>query len=245
MKNIFLKVKEKLSILDIIISLFLGLAFAASPNYYKTGDCDFNINIILKGLGLSLIFTILAVGFRIIIEHINDSNTNKIRKFDILFDKNKRLYQYRMIILALIILLFWMPVLCSLYPGTASNDTWGQIAQFHNLIKYKSHLDDKHPILTTLLIGTIIVPLSQITGNWQLFMFLYVILQAIATSLVFSYSLIYAKEKLGLNNKFLIFFLVLYCILPIFPCSVQAINKDALFSWIYVLFFINYILKKH
>lgn len=241
MKNIFLNVKRNLSILDIIISLFLGVAFAASPNYYTTGDCDFNINIILKGLGFAIIFTILAIAFRVLIMHINNSANNKFSKFDTLFDKNKSFYKYRIIIIASIILLFWMPVLCSLYPGTASNDTWGQFSQFYSLKNKYHYLKDNHPILTTIIIGIIIVPLSKITGKWHVFMFLYVILQAIATSIAFSYSLVYAKEKLKLNNKYIIFFLVLYCILPIFPCSIQAINKDALFSWIYVLFFINYI----
>ena len=241
MKNKLLKIRENLSILDIILFLFLGLFFAVSPSYNTIGDCDFNIKIILNGLGLSIIFIIVAIILRLIFNFINGIDSNKTEKIDILFNQNKKIYKYRTIILAMIILLFWMPILCSLYPGTASNDTWGQITQFYSIKNRTYLLEDNHPILTTFIIGIIIVPLSRITGNWHLFMFLYVLLQAIATSLVFSYSLVYAKEKLKLNNKYIIFFLVLYCILPIFPCSVQAINKDALFSWIYVLFFINYI----
>lgn len=235
-KNVILKINENLSILDIIVSLIFGIAFAVLPSYYNKGHSEFNSKILLCALGLAILFVFLTVLFRVIIIFVDNRNKNMKKLEMIVFNKNK----YRLLIFALIILLCWTPILISLFPGTFSNDTFGQISQLYYL-RLGGGLQDNHPVLTTLLIGNMILPLSLVTGNWHLFMFIYVIIQAIATSLVFAYTLIYAKEKLKLNNKFIIFFLAIYCLLPIFPGAVQAINKDALFSWIYVLFAINYI----
>ena len=38
-----------------------------------------------------------------------------------------------------------------------------------------------------------------------------------------------------------LFLLLLYCILPLYAASVQTVSKDALFSWIYVFFFVYFI----
>jgi len=204
-ENIMLKIKENLSILDILVFLILGIAFAVLSSYYNKGYGEFSTNILVFGVVLSALFMFLWIFFRLIIIFIDSRNTNT-GKINIIFNKNKNIYKYRLIILALIILLCWMPVLIGLYPGTFSNDTWKQVSQFYYL-RLGGNLNDAHPVLDTLLIGSLIVPLSTLTGNWHLFMFLYVIIQAIATSLVFAYSLVYAKEKLKLNNKFIIIFL--------------------------------------
>ena len=239
MKNVILKMKENLSILDILVSLMLGIAFAVLQSYYNKGYGEININILISGLGLSILFMFLTILVRLMIIFIDSRNSNT-KKLDIIFNKSKNIYKYRLIIFALIIFLCWLPILSGLYPGTFSNDTWKQLAQFYYL-DLGGTLNDSNPVFVTLLIGSMIVPFSIVTDKWHLFMFIYVIIQAIATSFVFAYSLIYAKEKLKLNNKFIVFFLIIYCLLPIFPGSAQAINKDALFSWIYVLFVINYI----
>lgn len=213
-------IKKYMSILDVIFSLIISFIFNIMPNYYNEDTFKFNFNIFINIIILGIIFLGITYLLRFII--------NKFNKEDI---GNHKLRFY-----FLIIFFCWVPILLILYPGTFSNDTYGQLAQFSSF-----NFTDHHPIFDTLVMGTMIFPLAKITGEWHLIMFVYVFIQAIITSLVFGYSLIYAQNKLKLNKKFIYFFLIIYALLPIFPMCVQEINKDTIFSWIYVLFFINYI----
>ena len=234
------KLKNYFSIIDIIFCLFLGTAFSIYPEYYTKGSCEASPHLVIKSIGLFCIIFIVSIAIKMLISKINSIEDKKDGLISKLFNKENKIYKYRLFILAGIILLLWLPVIISLYPGTLSNDTWNQLNQYISLSNGE-HLRDHHPVFDTIYIGSLIVPIAKLSGNWQLAFFIYVMIQAIITSLVFAYSLIFAKEKLKLNNIFIIIFLVIYAILPIFPASVQAINKDALFSWIYVLFFINFL----
>ena len=82
-----------------------------------------------------------------------------------------------------------------------------------------------HPVFDTLFMSTIILPIVYKFGDWHLAIFIYVLIQAIITSFVFSYSLIYAKEKLKLNNTIIILFLLIYILCPIYVTSVQIGRK--------------------
>ena len=229
------------SIIDIVFCIFLGIAFSIYPEYYKKGDCIISLQLVIKSIVLTFTFLISCIIIRVLINKINGINDNNNSLISRMFNKDNKTYKYRLFIIAGIIFLLWLPVLISLFPGTASNDTWGQLNQFIACRYIKGYLNDRHPVFDTIYMGTILLSIVKLSGNWHLAFFTYVIIQAIITSLVFSYSIIYAKEKLKLNNFFILLFLFVYAILPIYPASVQAINKDALFSWIYVLLFINYI----
>ena len=230
MKNILINCLKKLSIFDVIVCFILGITFTVYPKYYTYGVCSINKNMIFNALYLFLIFLILNIILKILIEKIN-SKSLKVKLFN---------SKYRLLIFTTFILIVWLPILISLYPGTLSNDTWGQLKQYINLSSGET-LSDHHPIFTTLIIGFFITTFKSITNNWHLAFFAYVFIQAMVTSLAFSFSLIYAKEKLKLNDLIILIFLFIYALLPIFPASAQMINKDALFAWIYVLFFISFI----
>ena len=217
--------------INIIFSCLLSLFSIIYPYYYKYYYFKFNFYQIPLFLLFSILFLLIGILLRKIIIKLKETKFTFFYK-----DNNKK----NIILFFIIILISWMPILISLYPGSFSNDTWGQLNQYH-FFKMGEQLYDHHPVFDTLVFGTIIESLANITGNWHISMFIYVILQAILTSFVFSYSLVYAKEKLKLNDKFIIIFLILYCIIPLFPLIIHTINKDSLFSWIYILFYINYI----
>ena len=212
--------KKYISILDIIFSFLISFVFNIMPNYYYKDAFIFNFNIFVNTLILGFIFLCITYLLRFI-----------LIKF-----KKENVLNHKLLFYSLIIFLCWLPILLILYPGTFSNDTYGQLAQF-SAFKFSDH----HPIFDTLIMGTMIYPLAKLTSNWHLVMFIYVIIQAIITCLVFAYSLVYAQNKLKINKVFIYIFLGVYALLPIFPMCVQQINKDTIFSWIYVLFFISFI----
>ena len=236
--------KEKHLILtDYILCCILALAFSATPYYLENGDCKVSIAFCITIILNFIFFIILTYTIRnyiaknIYCSSCQNSFSQKIDKF-----MNKK---YHFILLTLIIFVSWLPTLIFLYPGTFINDTWGQLQQFINLtMDNKLHtnaLFDHHPIFDTILMGLIIVPLSKLTGQWHIFIFIYVIIQALVTCLTFAYTIEYAYKKLKIGPAIVLAMLLMYCLLPIYPISVQTVSKDALFSWIFVLFVTNFI----
>lgn len=229
-------IRSNLWWLDIIFCIVLGFAFATSKYYLAEGDCKINILIIAQAIIITICFILLTVLFRWLFTKLSREKLVKER-----FNKIFEIKKYAVLKIAGIIFICWIPILCMLWPGTCINDTWGQLQSIIRLKDGVWSISVHHPIFDTFIMSSIILPIAYKTGKWHLAMFVYVLLQAIATSFAFSYSIMYAKRKLKLNNIALFCFLLIYCLLPIYPLSVQTISKDALFSWIYVLFYIGFI----
>ena len=146
--------------------------------------------------------------------------------------------KYSLWILALIIFLCWLPVLAALYPGTVINDSWGQLAQMIRLRSGKWTLSAHHPVVDTVLLGLVILPVARIFGSWQLGFFVYTLLQGALTALSFSASIVYMKRCFHQSNRVSLLFLLVYCLFPVFASAVQTVCKDALAAWPYLLFVI-------
>ena len=88
--------------------------------------------------------------------------------------------------------------------------------------------------------GVLIVPLSQLTGKWHVVIFLYVLLQAVLTSLAFATTVTYALKKLNMGIRVATVLILIYALLPVFPTAVQTVSKDAMHSWGFVFFAVFY-----
>lgn len=237
MKNKLKKiVSENVSLFDIIFILIVSICFTLSNDLINDRHLSFSFNLVGKYVVFVLLFTVMTFVFRLILSKLSkrDDYNNKI--IDKIMGNKKRLF-----IIAIIIFICWLPVLTMLYPGTCINDTWGQLTSVIKLKNGQWSMSAHHPVFDTIFMSTIILPIVYKFGNWHFAIFVYVLIQAIITSFVFSYSLIYAKEKLKLNNIIIMLFLLIYILCPIYVTSVQTVSKDALSAWIYVLFIIQYI----
>ncbi|MFT9410548.1 DUF6020 family protein [Liquorilactobacillus hordei] len=241
--------REKMNIVKLnskfeyTLNLMVSLMLAAAPKYIQMGYCKFNLGYFLTVLWIFMALTVISWGLR---SKLLNNSINK----DAFFDSNKWIKiifnsKYSVLYITLIIFSCWLPVIISLYPGTLINDTWGQLGEFINFSKggviHKGVLSDHHPFVDTLIMGSIITPFGKLFHNWQLGIFVYVIIQAFFSALSFSLTVKYAHAKLMLKNTFLVFMVAFYALCPVFPASVQTVSKDALFSWIYVIFIILYI----
>lgn len=233
---------KTLSFVDYVITAVLALAFTAAPYYMnsKGGEnCDFTFGYVLSSLVTFTIFLILTYLLRNFLDKYdwNRKNTFKVASGleQILSRQNATL------IVAILICLAWIIPLCFLYPGTLINDTWGELQQFIRYSTRKIPFSDHNPIFDTLVMSLIIVPVSQLTGRWHMMIFIYVLIQAILTSLAFASTVTYTFKKLGLGVKVSGTLLLLYCIIPVFPAAVQTVSKDALHSWGFVFFVLLYI----
>ncbi len=230
--------------IDIFLCAFLALAFTSSSRYIKTGDCEIDGVYVLS----SLVFFISLLGINFLIRKgivcYFESNMGahpKLARFSELFFESKN----SLLKTAFLIFLCWLPILFILYPGTFINDTWGELQQFMAFTDggrlHRHVLSDHHPFFDTLVMGSVIIPVAKLTGAWHVAIFLYVLLQAFLTSLAFSYSVIYIYRKLDIGRIVTGALLGFYCIMPMYAASAQTVSKDALFSWIYVFFFVFFI----
>lgn len=234
--------KNFLTKVDYFLCLFFACAFAAAPYYMENGTCEFNAPFFVSTVVYMIVFLIITYAFRKYLQelYLESRRHDARRKKIVLGFEKMMLSKYSILYVACIIFLCWLPSFIFLYPGTLINDTWGEFQQYIWFIQENVGLSDHHPIFDTFLMGTMIVPLAELTGRWHMSIFLYVLLQAFFTCIAFAYSIKYMQKKLEIGTKTTIGIMLVYCILPIFPTSVQTVSKDALFSWIFVLFLICY-----
>lgn len=231
-----------LSYLDYTLCFFLAISIPIATSFHKNDlTTPFHI-LILEVIATFVTLILFFIILRILLEKI--ANPKKIKqkttKFSVLLSKifdSKR----NILLISLIIFLFWLPVLFSLYPGTMINDSWGQLVQTLALKDGSWIISSHHPVFDTFIMSVVILPIANITGNWHLGFFFYIIIQSICTSITFAYTIVYMKNKFKQNNRTSFIFLLLYCLSPILISSVQTISKDALSAWIYVLFIIEFI----
>ncbi len=226
-------------ILEYLVCLILALAFSASADYISIGECAFlTLEYFGKVIIYYIIFLLLFRGTRSLLKRM--SGELKKTRIEAVFEA-----KHSMIIIAATIFILWLPTFVFLFPGTAINDTWGQLGQYMEYVSSgnyaKGILYDHHPIFDTFFMGIVITGLKNITGHWKIALFGYVLIQAVFSAIAFAYTIEYTYKKLKLDARVGFVMILIYSLIPIFPMSVQTISKDALFSWIYVFFAVMFV----
>ena len=232
--------KGVLALSDFAVCLILGFAFAAAPYYIKDGFCKITAGYVFTSLAFYAVFLFFTYLIR---RFLQVGKWDAADRVSPLMARGEKLIntKYATISISLIILAFWIVPLVFLYPGTFINDTWYQIQQFMEYVTGAGTLSDHHPIFDTVIMWLFIVPVSEITGEWHKVIFFYVLLQAVITSLAFASTVVYSYRKLDLGIRAAAGFLLVYCLLPIFPAAVQTVSKDAMHSWGFVLFMLYFV----
>ena len=222
--------KNEIKRIDIIFFFFFAVLFSISKPYIEHGEFCFETSIIFRTIFFFVLFVCLSGVTRVLITPKSESK--KISKF---FDSKHQIIKN-----ALIISACWLPILFLLFPGSFYNDTWRQLGF---ILEFKNTgvliIDAQNPVFTTIFMSLIMIPIHDLTNNWYVAMAIYTFIQVIITSLVFSYTIYYAKNKLKLNSKVLLMMLLLYSFVPLFPEIVSVIVKDSIAAWCFVLFMIN------
>ena len=226
---------------EYFLYFLISVMITAAPKYIQTGNCSLNLEFFITFLWTFLAICFLSQLLRTFFIK-SALNPKEISNTYVNFILNSK---YSLLYITLIILIFWLPIIISLYPGTLINDTWGQLNEYLTFFKHgeiqRGVLSDHHPFFDTLIMGFIITPFGKYLHNWQLGIFTYTMIQSILTAFSFALTVIYAHKKLHIKNGFSLFMIGFYAICPIFPVSVQTVSKDALFSWIYVIFILFFI----
>lgn len=159
-----------------VLPFFFSFCLLMGQSYARLGDWSGCFGDVFRGICFLLAFLGYAALFRYLIalflglyEKSAASGWNRpcVEKF--LGEKC-----FRNVFLLLLVL--WAPVIILSYPANFCYDFLGQISQSLGLSTYSTH----HPLLHTLIAGGVIKLGRGITGNVNLGLFLYTILQAAA-----------------------------------------------------------------
>ena len=157
------------------------------------------------------------------------------------------------LLLALICFLCYVPYLIIFFPGLCNWDTIGQISDFfggnspipfgwmEGQEEITPFLSDHHPFFDTIVFSLFVKLGLAIFNSANAGFFIYVLLQAVAFSITFSF-VIYVLNRLKVGKKFQIMaglFYVLFLPIPLYAIDML---KDSLFTLCFIWYFLIYIL---
>lgn len=146
----------------------------------------------------------------------------------------------------------WLPWLVANFPGGAYWDTYYQIWQTFPgshpiaLIPFGDHADatridayfcDHHPLLDTLIYGGFTQASQALTGEWQLGVFAFVLVQGAATAAALTGACAYLA-RIGAPRGAVLAAFGFFCVAPFVSTWALTMVKDSLFSLVYVPYFI-------
>lgn len=212
-----------------IFALFISLIINSYVNLNTIDSTKlFNVTTILSIIGITPIITYILL---YIAKFVNNIKLNKYRLDKKLFKNSK----YSILRYFTLILVAWLPVVISFYPGIFSYDAAGQLNQIV-MGKYSSH----HPMMHTLFLGFPIKMANDYLGSGSIGLFIHVIIQTIIFALSLAYLIDYlSKEKAHFMLK--LFSLIAFMFLPIFPVMAVTATKDVLFAAFYLMLSLNII----
>lgn len=209
----------------------LGYSFSKQSNWnliYDQGTIQWKM--VVLWIGVALLFSILIYGLYMFLEYEGSKK------------KEHYVISYRKIaIICGVILLCWLPYFIIHYPCSFNPDVRDQLGQFFhdgsmcwttryvNLSNPEvSFWNNHHPVTHTLIVGSF-AKLGIILGDARIGLFLLVLIQAIALSLVFAYIICYVREK-GASKKLCAIIWAFYALWPLHALSVDSLCKDTLFT---------------
>lgn len=172
-----------------------------------------------------------------------------VAKFYKMFDQHPFLTSFTIIFLG------WIIYVIAFYPAILSPDPSYQILQYFgidNKYSYYSVLLDKrmiitnhHPVFHTLLLGSFI-QIGLLFQNFNLGIFLYSLVQILILNMTLSYTIIFMKS-IGTSRRYLIYCLLIYTLVPVFPFYAMSPVKDVIFTCFmifYLIFIYQYAILK-
>ncbi len=212
-----------------IFAFFLSLIVNSYININVIGSSKlFNITTLLSIIGFTPLITYILLFINKFIQNISERHYKLDKK---LFKNTK----YSILRYFILILITWIPVIISFYPGIFSYDAAGQLNQMF-MGKYTTH----HPMIHTLFLDFPIKMTDLICGSGSVGLFIHLLIQATVFALSLAYLVDYlSKEKASFILK--LGSLLAFMFVPLFPVMAITATKDVLFSAFYLLLAINII----
>lgn len=131
-----------------------------------------------------------------------------------------------------ILLLFWLPALLSLFPGAFAYDAYNEWEQMA-LGNITSH----HPVIHVLWLGGLVEGFHSLTGSYNVGIAVYSIMQMVILANMLSYTIGFMRE-FKIPDGFQFFSLLFYGASPVMQMFSISAVKDVIFSASLLLFFL-------
>ncbi|WP_195419533.1 DUF6020 family protein [Collinsella sp. D33t1_170424_A12] len=146
-----------------------------------------------------------------------------------------------------IIFICWMPLLDTLYPGVTFSDTSSQLCQFFGnppefgpyCIVPNSAFSDHHPILDTLIMGSL-VKIGMEHGSANDGFMLLVIVQSVLLALSISRTICHVAVRFSWRLPSLAIAIAFFSLFPVFPFMAASPVKDTLFIIVFLAFLVEF-----
>ena len=207
-------------VFSFIISIIYILSYMTS-NYYLQGLSPISLKFFcFISAKLFATFILLFIVIKLLYQKIDcikkeDSFQKKY------FTNNKKSF----FLVALLILLAYIPYLIHSFPGNLNYDF---IVQINQALNYET-LTNWHPYIHTLFIGLCLKIGYFFTNSYNVGIFIYTLLQVLLSCFTFSFVIHYMAKK-EVKTKFRALTLLLFMFFPIFPLYSVWLTKDIIFS---------------
>ncbi len=134
-----------------------------------------------------------------------------------------------------VLILCWLPALLSLFPGAFAYDACGEWEQMRDGL-----LTSHHPVIHVWVLGGLVEGFYSLTGNYNVGIGVYTILQMIGLAATFSYTIRFMKE-FKFPGVFRLFALLFYGLSPVIQLFSISATKDVLFTAAQLIFFLHVI----
>ncbi len=229
------------------IAVVLGFCVAAGYDYFRSGNCPLTPLLFIRwAIATILLWSVLKPFSTLLsLPVLRDglAAASPIgRLADIVLGSGAS--RTRQILLpTLVIFLLWLPYLVCLWPGNVYLDSFWQIETFTNALANGdfSIVEAKHPLFTTVIYYDVVVGLGSLLGvSFRSGVSLLVGMQLVASALAFGYAFYVLRTWWNCPKKVVFWCLVFVGIVPIVPLAAMSVCKDSFFSWIYVLWLIEF-----
>ena len=215
------------------INLFIALIWLMAEGFRRNNSlsllfCTYGqmLKSIIYFIGSYQLLNVLMYAFSFLIENHGEhtaDNPNRRSSVSVFF-------KYFILLIVL-----WIPHLLSAYPAFICYDSYYQLAQYFGIDGWTSH----HPPLNTLLMGKII-EIGKYLKDGNFGFFLYIAFQAVLFAAILSYGIVLLK-KLKTPKWLLVLLVICAVAVPYYSAYIGVIVKDNIYSYAFVLFFIEII----
>lgn len=124
-------------------------------------------------------------------------------------------------------MLLWLPYFILCFPGNMAWDTGGSILFQLGLTQSKTA--QNNPYFQNLLFGSFAF-LGRLLGNIRIGVFLYCLIQYLLECVIIGKLLYFLKNKWKIHNIVMVFLILLYGLMPVFPVFGITMGKDSNFG---------------
>ena len=239
------KVDKRGKLVSAILALVYSTIDIIGFTYNEYKESIFELNYIIKAIIRFVgLYIILNKGITILLyiikfkmldrKYKEEKSDNKcfnnkfINKLHVIWTKK---VIFRIIIVALIITICYLPYLLYYYPGTIFYDGEWQMLYVDGTIELSNH----HPVFSTMIIAFFMKLAYALGGDNNLAVTLYCSAQMIINAFIFSYFLEILR-RYSVSRKIRLFALLYLALVPSFALNAITLKKDISFALAFFMF---------